>query len=459
MSRNGRRQEIGFGSDSFLDIVANIVGILIILIVIAGVRVGRQPVPPETVTARTLDPLCTSGERGHAEAVPQAPDAARPEPACAETTDRNRAQRAPWKEPSPVRLSGPPPLAGLPNPIASRSQGLSNRVPEANTTMRRDAADRDRAQREQLRERRETEWEQYRAAANRLAWQDGVLRRLLDELRRLQRELARLSEQRDRQQRLLAALQRQLQTKTAAADKLQEQLAAATERLETLQREQAAVDDRVQRVRLALQRSRRERDTMAAELAALQKAAGPVKELKHRVNPVGRQVSGPELHVRLLHGKVAVVPLEELAERLKEDLRKRRNWLLEYGAYEGTVGPLQGFAMRYLVERQTPSVLDEIRYGRGYVQFGVTYWELVPQPDLPEQMLEEALGLRGELRQRLAAAPAGTTVTVWVYPDSFGEYQLLDAALHRMGFEVAARPLPFGIPVAGSPHGTKSIGQ
>ncbi|MCA8999728.1 MAG: hypothetical protein KDA80_22215, partial [Planctomycetaceae bacterium] len=33
-----------FGSDSFLDIVANIVGILIILIVVAGVRVAQAPV-------------------------------------------------------------------------------------------------------------------------------------------------------------------------------------------------------------------------------------------------------------------------------------------------------------------------------------------------------------------------------------------------------------------------------
>ncbi len=33
--------EIQFGSDSFLDVVCNIVAILIILVVIAGVRVGR----------------------------------------------------------------------------------------------------------------------------------------------------------------------------------------------------------------------------------------------------------------------------------------------------------------------------------------------------------------------------------------------------------------------------------
>ncbi len=43
-SRSG---DLDFGSDSFLDIIANIVGILIILIVIAGLRVARTPVATE----------------------------------------------------------------------------------------------------------------------------------------------------------------------------------------------------------------------------------------------------------------------------------------------------------------------------------------------------------------------------------------------------------------------------
>lgn len=39
-----KQQEAGFGSDSFLDILCNMVGILVILIVIAGMRVSRAPV-------------------------------------------------------------------------------------------------------------------------------------------------------------------------------------------------------------------------------------------------------------------------------------------------------------------------------------------------------------------------------------------------------------------------------
>ncbi|MEE3364827.1 MAG: hypothetical protein VX304_04215, partial [Planctomycetota bacterium] len=44
MNRSRRTSQQTAGDDSFLDIVANIVGILIILIVVAGVRASRAPV-------------------------------------------------------------------------------------------------------------------------------------------------------------------------------------------------------------------------------------------------------------------------------------------------------------------------------------------------------------------------------------------------------------------------------
>ncbi|MCA9012715.1 MAG: hypothetical protein KDB01_23345 [Planctomycetaceae bacterium] len=43
MGRRSQTAELGFGSDSFLDVICNIVGILIILIVIVAVKVERQP--------------------------------------------------------------------------------------------------------------------------------------------------------------------------------------------------------------------------------------------------------------------------------------------------------------------------------------------------------------------------------------------------------------------------------
>ena len=69
MSRRRGTSQQAVGDDSFLDIVANIVGILIILIVVAGVRASRAPVelsevsngpdepdpPPTEVVAPSLE--------------------------------------------------------------------------------------------------------------------------------------------------------------------------------------------------------------------------------------------------------------------------------------------------------------------------------------------------------------------------------------------------------------------
>lgn len=73
MSR--RAQEADFGADGFLDVLANMVGILIILIVIAGVRIARgpedlepspapsiEPAPPSIAEAAVADPVRRDSE-------------------------------------------------------------------------------------------------------------------------------------------------------------------------------------------------------------------------------------------------------------------------------------------------------------------------------------------------------------------------------------------------------------
>ena len=59
----------------------------------------------------------------------------------------------------------------------------------------------------------------------------------------------------------------------------------------------------------------------------------------------------------------------------------------------------------------------------------------------------------------LRSAPTDTTLTFWVYPDSFGSFRELQTFAHQHGFKVAARPLPDGMLIMGSPSGSKSLGQ
>ena len=55
--------------------------------------------------------------------------------------------------------------------------------------------------------------------------------------------------------------------------------------------------------------------------------------------------------------------------------------------------------------------------------------------------------------------PARATITLWVYPDSFTLYRRLRNDLVERGFSVAARPLPNGMTIRGSPQGTQSAAQ
>jgi hypothetical protein len=48
------------------------------------------------------------------------------------------------------------------------------------------------------------------------------------------------------------------------------------------------------------------------------------------------------------------------------------------------------------------------------------------------------------------------TLRIWTYPDSFAEYGKLKEELHRLGYATAGRPLPKGVLIGGSDHGTKS---
>lgn len=68
MGRRSQTAELGFGSDSFLDVICNIVGILIILIVIVAVKVERQPVAQAeaVASAENVAPAISESEAEYA---------------------------------------------------------------------------------------------------------------------------------------------------------------------------------------------------------------------------------------------------------------------------------------------------------------------------------------------------------------------------------------------------------
>ena len=65
-------------------------------------------------------------------------------------------------------------------------------------------------------------------------------------------------------------------------------------------------------------------------------------------------------------------------------------------------------------------------------------------------------GLANSAAASASIKPQQTTVTIWVYPDSFDDFRTLKAELFKLGYLTAARPLPAGHPIGGSPDGSRS---
>lgn len=354
-----------FGSDSFLDVLSNMVGILIILIVFAGARVARAPVPKlrDILAARGL-----ATETVVDDATPQV---------------------------SSEKPTSPP--AAAPD-------------------------------------------------------DDSPPRDIADKLAALEAELAALAAKSDQQAE-------ELEFAATKEEELLRQRETEEQRIARQTTLLTEIRQRTDQSRSALLVNKQRLTGLLAESERVEATGARVEKIVHETTPISQEVSGDELHFRLANQKVAVIPLEALLTRLRSQMERQKQTLAHVRSHQGTAGPVDGFQLQYLIERQAGTQFDELRHGPGVFRIAVTAWKLIPDPDLDAETAEQALRRGSRFIKALQAAPPNATITLWVYPDSFGLFRKLQAVAHTEGFTVAARPLPHGVPIAGSPNGTRSAGQ
>lgn len=190
---------------------------------------------------------------------------------------------------------------------------------------------------------------------------------------------------------------------------------------------------------------------------SLQKPRAQV--LEHLPTPMARTVFGTEVHFRLLNHRLAYVPWEEMLGQLKADAPNQVHKLRSQPRVEVSLPVIAGFGARYaLVVADTRLQTRMGVASQQQVMLDRIYF-VDAEPNLGQPM-PQALGPTSEFRSRLAAQkPQGTTVTVWVYPDSFDDYRTIKAELFKLGFLCAARPLTEGHPIGGAPDGTRSSAE
>lgn len=398
-----RREEFHVGSDSFLDVVANIVGITIILIVLVGVRVRNTP--PDA--ARVAERRAESAKRAR------------------EDWERDRAR---------IEAENEKRIADHAAALAEREAALANR------SRRRAETEKARDELEAKRQRREAE------IAQRLA----LLRRFEDEAAAMAAEIERLGGQ-------VEETQAAIESGRAEQEQVRAELATRESDVRALERQVAARSSALARTKGTWQEVAREVGELKTRLAKMEAKKYVKKTWVHYATPLARRVQREEIHFRCLGDRVADTHLDSLIDRIKQEVYRRQGHIPSI--YTDVVGPIAGFSLKYTLVRTGASVSEQLNNPFTY-QVQVASWELIGESDLIGETQSQALSPGSDFQASIAVhGPDTHAVTLWVYPDSFTIAKAIESALHQRGYTVALRPLPRHIPIAGSPFGSASRGQ
>ncbi len=347
-ARARSRDNLGEGQDSFLDVVSNLVGVLIILIMIAGVRVRNATSALEL--ASTDAQVAESSESGES------------------------AARAEY-----VRA-----VATL--------EALSER---ARTTQEETRQFNERAA--LLQQQADGAEAEYRAIFNTSA-------------------------------ELEALLEREAQRRGAS--------------------EKAAFD-----LNAAIIESEKKREDLLREKEALVAARPSAIKMENIPTPISQRVAdGHEGFFRLKNGRISHIPLNAFQERVMLNFKSYKGEL-KPGRIENRIGPIDEYYFQYYVD------LNSVRNGNGIsYSFEFKYGECQPTREPLGEEVDVALSdPNSTFRNRLLKYPReDTTITFFLYPDSYRYLNDVKRFVFSLGYMMAIRPLPADAPVAVSPQGTAS---
>ncbi|MBL9124629.1 MAG: hypothetical protein JNG90_13420, partial [Planctomycetaceae bacterium] len=233
------------------------------------------------------------------------------------------------------------------------------------------------------------------------------------------------------------------ETRNAVAFEVTRRKKELDERREALNAEERANFD-LDRATAAV---KQEIDQLERRRQAAAEAPEKTVQVTNYATPISRTVEGKESHFQLRGGLIAHVPMDDFVERIPNELKQQAWKLRQMPEVTSTLGPIDGFRMKYLIVRDG----NLIR---------LQQFELIPVSDSLGESLESALSREGEFSRIIAGLNRRrTTVTLWVYPDSFSEFRALKDHLHKLGFAAAGRPLPEGYPIGGSVYGSRSAAE
>ncbi len=186
-----------------------------------------------------------------------------------------------------------------------------------------------------------------------------------------------------------------------------------------------------------------------------------IEKIDHYPTPVAKTVFNREYHFRLKNGRLVEVPLDALVQNVKSEMRVKAEKLYrqESSSTVETVGPVGNFRLQYLLGAATV----DINTPNGPVKQRVVEFKqfvLLPIDDQAGDLLADALKT-GSTFERFVhkLKPEKTTISVWVYPENYKEFNQLKNWLYERGFQTAVWPLSKDAPISGGPNGFRSASQ
>lgn len=208
-----------------------------------------------------------------------------------------------------------------------------------------------------------------------------------------------------------------------------------------------------------LSESKQQLEQLRQQRTAAEQDAGAPTVIESYPTPISREVDGPEAHILISNGRVVFIPLEGLLEQLQTSARRKAQELTSQEELTDMVGPVGDFRLKYTLERYDVAPDPSVRQ-RGGSFARLQRWTLVPTTNDFGEPVRLALADESDFQQTLRKIlPGRTTITIWVYPDGFDAFRDIRKELYRRGYSIAARPLPPGEHISGSPTGSKSAAQ
>lgn len=237
-------------------------------------------------------------------------------------------------------------------------------------------------------------------------------------------------------------------------------LCSAAKAIIDQQKQKLSTEDRQEvELKTAVATTQQELDQLNQALIAAASANTKTEVLKHYPTPIAKTVFGQEVHFRLQDGRLTYVPFEEFVSMLKNDAPKRIWKLKDTDRVTETMGPVQGFQMRYTLKREevaVPTGGGSVRQERAMLDQFV----LLPTEENLGEPVASALAANSDFRSILRQYdPKRFTVTLWVYSESFQHFRSVRDELLKLGYITAGRPMPPGTPIGGSPEGSRSAAQ